>query len=179
MPHPVSIPCPILSPRFWRKGGLPQNQTLPARSVNPPTPLTPLTPLAHLPVYSKEPASKQGNPCLAGRSPPARKRKTMPKLKTHSGAAKRFKKTGTGKIKRGHTKVRHILTSKAPKAKRKLGKSAAGFRRRLPEGRAHDSLRLMRCAGTFRSGPQKGSCRAQPPRRKRNASRTGEISGLN
>jgi large subunit ribosomal protein L35 len=50
--------------------------------------------------------------------------KTMPKLKTHSGAAKRFKKTATGKIKRGHTKVRHILTSKAPKAKRKLGKSA-------------------------------------------------------
>jgi len=47
----------------------------------------------------------------------------MPKLKTHSGAAKRFKKTATGKIKRGHTKVRHILTSKAPKAKRKLGKS--------------------------------------------------------
>jgi large subunit ribosomal protein L35 len=47
----------------------------------------------------------------------------MPKLKTHSGAAKRFKKTGTGKIKRGHTKTRHILTSKAPKAKRKLGKS--------------------------------------------------------
>jgi large subunit ribosomal protein L35 len=45
----------------------------------------------------------------------------MPKLKTHSGAAKRFKKTGTGKIKRGQTKVRHILTSKSPKAKRKLG----------------------------------------------------------
>jgi large subunit ribosomal protein L35 len=48
----------------------------------------------------------------------------MPKLKTHSGASKRFKKTATGKIKRGHTKVRHILTSKSPKAKRKLGKSA-------------------------------------------------------
>ena len=47
----------------------------------------------------------------------------MPKLKTHRGAAKRFSKTGTGKIKRGHTKTRHILTSKAPKAKRKLGKS--------------------------------------------------------
>ncbi len=48
----------------------------------------------------------------------------MPKLKTHSGAAKRFSKTGTGKIKRGHTKTRHILTSKSPKLKRKLGKSA-------------------------------------------------------
>ena len=44
----------------------------------------------------------------------------MPKLKTHKGAAKRFKKTGTGKIKRGQTKMRHILTSKATKTKRKL-----------------------------------------------------------
>ncbi len=52
------------------------------------------------------------------------KEKKMPKLKTHSGAAKRFSKTGTGKIKRGQTKTRHILTSKSPKTKRKLGKSA-------------------------------------------------------
>ena len=37
---------------------------------------------------------------------------TMPKLKTHKGAAKRFKKTGTGKIKRRHAFARHILTSK-------------------------------------------------------------------
>ncbi|HTJ29760.1 MAG TPA: 50S ribosomal protein L35 [Acidobacteriaceae bacterium] len=47
----------------------------------------------------------------------------MPKLKTHSGASKRFSKTGTGKIKRQQTKVRHILTSKLPKTKRKLGKT--------------------------------------------------------
>jgi large subunit ribosomal protein L35 len=46
----------------------------------------------------------------------------MPKLKTHSGASKRFSMTGTGKIKRRQTKVRHILTSKLPKTKRKLGK---------------------------------------------------------
>ena len=45
----------------------------------------------------------------------------MPKLKTHKGAAKRFKKTGTGKIVRGQSKMRHILTSKATKTKRKLG----------------------------------------------------------
>ena len=45
----------------------------------------------------------------------------MPKLKTHSGAAKRFKKTGTGKFKRGQSKMRHILTSKATKTKRQLG----------------------------------------------------------
>jgi len=50
-------------------------------------------------------------------------RKTMPKLKTHTGAKKRFSKTGTGKIKRHQTKTRHILTSKSPKVKRKLGKT--------------------------------------------------------
>jgi large subunit ribosomal protein L35 len=47
----------------------------------------------------------------------------MPKLKSHKGASKRFKKTGTGKVKRGHAKLRHILTSKDKKSKRKLGKS--------------------------------------------------------
>ena len=51
------------------------------------------------------------------------KEKTMPKLKTHTGAKKRFKLTGSGKIKRGQTKTRHILSSKSPKTKRKLGKS--------------------------------------------------------
>ena len=44
----------------------------------------------------------------------------MPKLKTHKGAAKRFKKTGTGKIVRHHSGARHILTSKSPGRKRKL-----------------------------------------------------------
>jgi len=47
----------------------------------------------------------------------------MPKLKTHSGAAKRFKKTATGKVKRGHSFLRHILTSKDTKRKRKLRKT--------------------------------------------------------
>ena len=46
----------------------------------------------------------------------------MPKLKTHRGAAKRFKKTGTGKIMRHHASARHILTSKTRKRKRKLRK---------------------------------------------------------
>jgi large subunit ribosomal protein L35 len=45
----------------------------------------------------------------------------MPKLKTHKGAAKRFKKTGTGKITRQHAYARHILTSKPRSRKRKLG----------------------------------------------------------
>ncbi len=48
----------------------------------------------------------------------------MPKLKTHRGAAKRFHKTGTGKIKRNHSKMRHILTSKATKTKRRLKQPA-------------------------------------------------------
>ena len=47
----------------------------------------------------------------------------MPKLKTHSGAAKRFKKTATGKVKRRHSHLRHILTSKDTKRKGKLGQS--------------------------------------------------------
>jgi large subunit ribosomal protein L35 len=45
----------------------------------------------------------------------------MPKLKTHKGASKRFKKTGTGKIVRRHAYARHILTSKARSRKRRLG----------------------------------------------------------
>lgn len=46
----------------------------------------------------------------------------MPKLKTHKGAAKRFKKTATGKIKRSKAFKRHILTSKPTHRKRELGK---------------------------------------------------------
>ena len=42
------------------------------------------------------------------------------KLKTHRGAAKRFKKTGTGKIVRASAFKRHILTSKAKKRKRQM-----------------------------------------------------------
>jgi len=44
----------------------------------------------------------------------------MPKLKTHRGAAKRFKKTGTGKIVRGSAFKRHILTGKTTKSKRQM-----------------------------------------------------------
>jgi large subunit ribosomal protein L35 len=48
----------------------------------------------------------------------------MPKMKTHRGAAKRFKKTATGKVKRGHAFKSHILTKKSPKRKRNLRQSA-------------------------------------------------------
>jgi len=44
----------------------------------------------------------------------------MPKMKTHRGAAKRFKTTGTGKIKRRQANKGHILEKKAPKRKRQL-----------------------------------------------------------
>ncbi|EEG76451.1 50S ribosomal protein L35 [Dethiobacter alkaliphilus] len=48
----------------------------------------------------------------------------MPKMKTHSGAAKRFKKTGSGKYKRSRANHSHILEKKAPKRKRRLRKNS-------------------------------------------------------
>jgi large subunit ribosomal protein L35 len=63
----------------------------------------------------------------------------MPKLKTHRGAAKRFKKTGTGKFVRNKAFKQHILTSKSRSRKRSLkGKvvvspaNAKELRRMLP-----------------------------------------------
>ena len=44
----------------------------------------------------------------------------MPKLKSHRGAAKRFKKTGTGKFVRSKAFKRHILTSKPTRRKRQM-----------------------------------------------------------
>ena len=44
----------------------------------------------------------------------------MPKMKTNSGAKKRFALTGTGKIKRKHAFKSHILTKKTKKQKRRL-----------------------------------------------------------
>ena len=48
----------------------------------------------------------------------------MPKLKTNRAAAKRFKVTGTGKLKRSKAYKRHILTKKTTKTKRNLRKAA-------------------------------------------------------
>jgi large subunit ribosomal protein L35 len=63
----------------------------------------------------------------------------MPKLKTHRGAAKRFKKTGTGKFKRSMAFKRHLLSSKTTKVKRQLSGTvvvsdadAAKIKRMLP-----------------------------------------------
>jgi len=46
----------------------------------------------------------------------------MPKMKTHKASAKRFKITGTGKLKRGKAFKSHILTKKSSKTKRNLRK---------------------------------------------------------
>jgi large subunit ribosomal protein L35 len=48
----------------------------------------------------------------------------MPKMKTHSGAKKRFKLTATGKVRGRHSFTSHILEKKSPKRKRKLGQPA-------------------------------------------------------
>jgi large subunit ribosomal protein L35 len=48
----------------------------------------------------------------------------MPKMKTNKGAAKRFSKTATGKIKRNSAFTSHILTSKTTKRKRNLRQSS-------------------------------------------------------
>jgi large subunit ribosomal protein L35 len=63
----------------------------------------------------------------------------MPKMKTHRGAAKRFKLTGTGKIKRSKAYTGHLLTSKSPKRGRNLRSPAyisendhAGVKKLLP-----------------------------------------------
>ncbi len=47
----------------------------------------------------------------------------MPKQKTHKGAAKRFKVTGTGKVRRHHSMHSHMLTGKSQKRKRNLRQS--------------------------------------------------------
>ena len=62
--------------------------------------------------------------------------KEMPKLKTHRGAAKRFKKTAAGRIMRSKAFKQHILTSKTTKRKR--------GRRGTTEVAAADRPRLAR-----------------------------------
>ncbi|MGO8904271.1 MAG: 50S ribosomal protein L35 [Solirubrobacteraceae bacterium] len=49
----------------------------------------------------------------------------MPKMKTHSGAKKRFKVTATGKVIGRHPFTSHILEKKSPKRKRALGRPAS------------------------------------------------------
>ncbi len=65
----------------------------------------------------------------------------MPKMKTHRGAAKRLKRTATGKVKRNKAYKSHILTKKTTKRKRRLrkadliaGSDARRAKRLLPYG---------------------------------------------
>ena len=67
----------------------------------------------------------------------------MPKLKTHKGAAKRFRTTASGKVKRGHSHARHSLTKKTSKRKRILDidvlvseSDEERIKRMLPYGRS-------------------------------------------
>ncbi len=62
----------------------------------------------------------------------------MPKMKTHRGAAKRFKRTGTGKLRRRQAYKNHILEKKSPKRKRQL-------RRGVPVAKADE--RMLRDLG--------------------------------
>jgi large subunit ribosomal protein L35 len=52
----------------------------------------------------------------------------MPKMKTKKAAAKRFRKTGTGKVKRNHAYTNHMFECKTPKRKRKLRKGAIMYK---------------------------------------------------
>ena len=47
----------------------------------------------------------------------------MPKMKTHRGAAKRFKTTGTGKLRRRQANMNHMLEKKSPARKRRLNRT--------------------------------------------------------
>ncbi len=49
----------------------------------------------------------------------------MPKMKTHSGAKKRFRVTGSGHVKYKHAGMRHILTKMTTKRKRNLRKAGS------------------------------------------------------
>jgi large subunit ribosomal protein L35 len=48
----------------------------------------------------------------------------MPKMKSHSGAKKRFRKTATGKLRGRHAMTSHILEKKSARRKRRLGRPA-------------------------------------------------------
>jgi large subunit ribosomal protein L35 len=63
----------------------------------------------------------------------------MPKMKTHSGAKKRFRLTGTGKVKARHSFSSHILEKKSPKRKRELARPMT-----LSD---HDAPRVKRLLG--------------------------------
>jgi large subunit ribosomal protein L35 len=66
----------------------------------------------------------------------------MPKMKTHSGAKKRFRKTATGRIRGRHAFTSHNLGKKAAKRKRRLGRPAE-----VAKGDRHEVERLLAGGG--------------------------------
>jgi len=77
----------------------------------------------------------------------------MPKLKTHRGAAKRLKVTGSGRIRRRHANKSHILTKKSRKRKRRLRKGtevSAADRARVRALLPAKKLRRLRRAWAIR-----------------------------
>jgi large subunit ribosomal protein L35 len=62
----------------------------------------------------------------------------MPKVKTHSGAKKRFKRTGTGKFKFAHVFKRHLLTNRSKKRKRQARGGAY-----VPDAHHHQIEKLL------------------------------------
>ena len=69
----------------------------------------------------------------------------MPKLKTKSGAKKRFKVTGTGKIKRKCAFKNHILTKKETKQKRRLGTQGFGFKGGYEQRKSNAYSLVVQC----------------------------------
>ncbi|MGI8505380.1 MAG: 50S ribosomal protein L35 [Solirubrobacteraceae bacterium] len=67
----------------------------------------------------------------------------MPKMKTHSGAKKRFKLTANGKVRGRHSFTTHILEKKSPKRKRQHGQPAVIAK--------HDQKRVKTLLGAKRS----------------------------
>ncbi len=67
----------------------------------------------------------------------------MPKMKTHSGAKKRFKLTATGKVRARHAFSSHILEKKSPKRKRNLARPVAVSK--------HDTPRVKTLLGAKKS----------------------------
>ncbi len=77
----------------------------------------------------------------------------MPKMKTHSGAKKRFKVTATGKVRGRHAFTSHILEKKSPKHKRDLGRPAIVS--------ADDVPRVKRMLGTGKGARRAASLRSR------------------
>jgi large subunit ribosomal protein L35 len=62
----------------------------------------------------------------------------MPKMKTHSGAKKRFRRTATGKLRGRHAFTSHILEKKSAHRKRRLGRPVE-----IAKADAHEVTRLL------------------------------------